>query len=80
MNKIFGATEFVQEYGVWQSKGHDAASKLQTFTVTVDDGSERINIGLLSYTDLDTVVFPAQSHATYAAAFGAIGRALDREL
>lgn len=71
-NKVFGATEFLQAWGLWQSKGHDPASKLQSFTV---EGG-RINVGLLDYLDLDTVVFPAHAHADYAAAFQAVASAL----
>src|SRR5678816_4152521 len=62
--KVFSATEFLQAWGLWQSKGHDPASKLYSFSV---EGG-RINVGLLDYSDLETVVFPAHAHADYAAA------------
>lgn len=70
--KVFGGSEFKAAWGLWQSKGHDPASKLQSFTV---EGG-RINVGLLDYSDLETVVFPQQSHADYAAAFQAVASAL----
>jgi len=70
--KVFCADAFQKAWGLWQSKGHDPASKLQSFTV---EGG-RINVGLLDYLDLETVVFPQQSHADYAAAFKAVASAL----
>ena len=71
-NKVFGATEFLQAWGLWQSKGFDPVTKLQSFTV---EGG-RINVGLLDYLDLETVVFPDHAHADYAAAFSAVASAL----
>lgn len=73
--KVFGATEFLQAWGLWQSKGFDPVTKLQSFTVAADDGTQRINVGLLDY-DLETVVFPQQSHADYSSAMIAIADAL----
>ena len=74
--KVFCAETFRTAWGLWQSKNHDPASKLRSFTVAADDGTTRINIGLLDYSDLETVVFPQQSHAEYAYAFNAIAIAL----
>ena len=71
-SKVFGAAEFAAAWGLWQSKGFDPVTKLQSFTV---EGG-RINVGLLDYLDLETVVFPQQSHADYAAAFSAVASAL----
>lgn len=72
-SKVFGTTEFLQAWGLWQSKGFDPVTKLQSFTV---EGG-RINVGLLDYLDLETVVFPQQSHADYSSAMIAIADALD---
>lgn len=74
--KVFCADTFQKAWGLWQSKGHDPASKLKSFTVAANDGTQRINVGLLDYSDLETVVFPQQSHADYAAAFQAVAIAL----
>ena len=75
-SKIFGAAEFCSAWALWAGKGHDPASKLQAFTVTVD-GAQRVNVGLVDYATLESVVFPSRSHETYAAAFAAIGKALE---
>lgn len=75
-SKIFSASEFAATWGLWLSKGHDPASKLRTFTVTTE-GVEMVNVGILDYGSLESVVFPSEKHACYEAAFSAIGSALD---
>ena len=77
-SKIFGAAEFAATWGLWLSKGHDAASKLKSFTVANKDGSTGVAVGLISYADLESVHFPTPTtYKTYAGAFAAIGKALD---
>lgn len=77
-SKIFGAAEFCSAWALWVGKGHDAASKLKSFTVTNKDGSTGVAVGLISYADLESVHFPTTTtYKTYAGAFAAIGQALD---
>ena len=76
--KVFGAPAFGAAWSLWLHKGHDPASKLKSFTVTNKDGSEGVAIGILSYSDLESVHFPTTTtYKTYAGAFAAIGRVLD---
>lgn len=80
-NKIFGQAEFASAWALWVGKGHDPASKLKSFTITNKGGSTGVAVGLVSYADFESVHFPTTTtYKTYAGAFAAIGKALDKEL
>lgn len=73
----FNQTDFLQNWGVWQSKGHQPIQKLKIFE-SKSNGQTLYSIGLLDYENLEDVIFPGESLFTnYEAAFAAIGRALD---
>lgn len=73
----FNQVEFLQNWGVWQSKGHQPVQKLKIFE-SKSNGQTLYSIGLLDYENLEDVIFPSQSLFTnYEAAFAAIGRVLD---
>ena len=73
----FNQTDFLQNWGVWQSKGHQPIQKLKIYE-SKSKGQTLYSIGLLDYMTLEDVIFPSESLFTsYEAAFAAIGRALD---
>ena len=73
----FNQVEFLQNWGVWQSKGHQPVQKLKIFE-SKSNGQTLYSIGLLEYENLEDVIFPSESLFTnYEAAFAAIGRVLD---
>ena len=73
----FNQVEFLQNWGVWQSKGHQPVHKLKIFE-SKSNGQTLYSIGLLEYENLEDVIFPSESLFTnYEAAFAAIGRVLD---
>lgn len=75
----FNQTDFLQNWGVWQSKGHQPIQKLKIYE-SKSNGQTLYSIGLLDYENLEDVIFPSESLFTnYEAAFAAIGRALDEQ-
>ena len=73
----FNQTDFLQNWGVWLSKGHQPIQKLKIYE-SKSNGQTLYSIGLLDYENLEDVIFPSESLFTnYEAAFAAIGRALD---
>ena len=75
----FNQVEFLQNWGVWQSKGHQPIQRLKIYE-SKSNGQTLYSIGLLDYENLEDVIFPSESLFTnYEAAFAAIGRALDEQ-